>query len=160
MALQSTTALATIVLQQASSTVTFSGIPSTYRDLFLVIQTLGTTSSYDRVRINNESGSVYTRQRIVSNSAGASAQSTTLTAIDLNDINTSSFSLSTLQFLDANATNKHKTVLVRTSQLGAAETTFHVARVATTTAIGEISVFANSGSFAATSSFALFGRIA
>lgn len=160
MALQSTTALATVTLQAASSTVTFSGIPDIYRDLVLVIQTLGTASSYDRVRINGETGSIYTRQRMLGNSGGATAQFNTLSAIDLNDINTTSFSQATIHFLDANATDKHKPALVRTNQLGATETTAHAVRVATTARITEITVLANSGSFAATSSFALFGRIA
>lgn len=52
-------AIATTTLGSASSSITFTGIPSTYTDLRLVVVMAGDTSNTCFIRYNNDSGSSY-----------------------------------------------------------------------------------------------------
>jgi len=52
--------IATTTLATATSTVTFSSIPSTYTDLIMVVSPIGTAGNYDLgIRYNSDSGSNY-----------------------------------------------------------------------------------------------------
>jgi hypothetical protein len=151
--------LANLTLSSSDASVEFSSIPDTYRDLVLVTQTKATANTYGRVRINGETGSIYTRVRMLGNSGGASSTSNTLTAFDLSDLNTTDWNLDIVQFLDASATDKHKSVLIRSSQTNVSEVSAHAGRAATTSRITSITVLTNSNSFASGSTFALYGIV-
>lgn len=169
MALQSTTALATITLQAATSAVTFSGIPSTYRDL---IVTLSVKHSYagsigvrdNGVRFNSDQGSNYPSVYMLGSGSGTESSTISSTNFQLNyGMASGNFMPSTLQIIDYSATDKHKPLLYRAgsgedSNYGAYAMT---GRWANTTAIHTLT-FAPSGSyqFLAGSTFSIYGRIA
>jgi hypothetical protein len=152
-------ALANLTLTSSDASVEFTSIPDTYRDLVLVAQTKATGNTYARVRVNGDTGSNYTRARTFANSGGVSSGTNTLNAFDLSDVNTTDWNFDTLHFLDASATDKHKTVLIRSSQTNVSEVSTQVGRLATTSRITSITVLTNSNAFAIGSTFTLYGIV-
>jgi hypothetical protein len=152
-------ALANLTLTSSDASVEFTSIPDTYRDLVLVAQTKATGNTYGRVRVNGDTGSNYTRIRMLANSAGATATFNTLTAFDLSDLNTTDWNFDTLHFLDASATNRDKQVLIKSSQTNASEISAHGGRLATSSRITSITVLTNSNAFDIGSTFALYGIV-
>jgi hypothetical protein len=106
------TPLATVTLGASASSVTFSSIPATYRDLILLAT--GTTTSAQNLflRFNSDSGSNYSHVGMFANSGGNGSFSGTTTSISQGGIGTAE-SNNTFQIMDYSATDKHKTVLVR-----------------------------------------------
>jgi hypothetical protein len=165
MALQSMTALASITLQEASASVTFSGIPQNYRDLVLETQTR-TVSGTDLalVRFNGQNTGYST---VLMRGNGSDAVSSTGGGVsDSTFINYSTeptatvSSTSIMNILDYSATDKHKTALVRGDNASDA-TEALVSRLAIATAINTILIQMGGGlSFATGSTFDLYGRIA
>lgn len=100
-------ALATISLTGNDSEIVFSSIPATYRDLVLVVA--GTSDSAGRafyVHLNLDSGN---------QSAVYAQQSTSYTDTGFYfSSNTTQFN-AIVQIMDYSATNKHKTMLVRSN---------------------------------------------
>jgi hypothetical protein len=138
------------------SSITFSSIPATYRDLVLVVSgTLSATAGF-RLRVNNDTGSNYST---VAMKAGASPSSEAFTDVQFypSTVTSASGALFNFvgQFFDYSATDKHKTVLFRAS-LGAATTEANAARWANTAAINEIDIFLNTGSYNVGSTFSLY----
>jgi hypothetical protein len=157
------TPLATVTLGSSASSVTFSSIPATYRDLILIHSSkhtfAGSTSVRDSgIRFNSDSGSNYLRVNMDSKIDSGTATETSIALIygrvDGN------FVPGIVQIMDYSATNKHKTVLYRS---GAANDYVYAqaARWANTAAVTTITI-APSGSFQiiAGSTFALYGVIA
>ena len=168
MALQSTTAIATVTLQSASSIVTFSGIPNTYRDLTLVITatTTATAFSNGELRFNADTGNNYSRVQVIGappspgtfNFAGGgeNALKSILFGDDLVK------SINSFKIMDYSATDKHKTVLMRSSMIAAGEDRVMMAagRWASTSVVNSITVFPTGASFTAGTSVYLYGVIA
>ena len=161
MALQSTTALATITLQVAAPLITFSGIPNTYRDLILVVRA-NTTSSFDPISMVFNSDTTTTRAGVHMTGNGSTASSGTYTDLRLGDIY-STFnapSLFVVTIADYSATDKHKTYLSRGNQSGNYANAI-AGRWASNNAVSSISLSGQySGSFSVGSTFSLYGRIA
>lgn len=164
MALQSMTALASITLQQASASVSFSGIPQNYRDLVLVVNATIPLEGVPRAYINNDTGSNYSY--VTMYGSGTSAQSftsTTDTYVRVGQTGTG-FSgnqfMGIVQFMDYSATDKHKTILGRNSDDSLRAIQATVSRWANTAAINQIQVFVSANSFSAGATFNLYGRIA
>jgi hypothetical protein len=163
------TPLANVTLGSATSSVTFSSIPATYRDLILVYQyarASGETSL--NVRFNGDTGSNYSFVNMIGSSfSGATSTSNTFTGITPEQGNQGNPG-DTLrgvwhyQLMDYSATDKHKTVLQRHNTLkadGAQWTTAQASRWANTAAITSIS-FTTSVNMSAGSNFSLYGVIA
>lgn len=165
MALQSSTALATITLQSDAAEVVFSSIPSIYRDLVLVMN-INTNSQTDRdllVRLNGDSNSAnYSHLQIGANP---------LSNGYCHSINFSGFAsgyysgayavgwgTSTLQILDY-AQNKHKAGLTRWSANGTI-VEMGARRWASNSPVTSLSIVFTAGVFIAGSTFSLYGRIA
>lgn len=165
MALQSTTPLASITLQSSATDITFSGIPNTYRDLILIseMKTASSTSSV-YLRFNGISANYSTvlmrgnGSDTVSSDAGGVTDR--LFAAYSTEPTTSTATNSIVQIMDYSATNKHKTILQRSNN--AADATEALAgRYASTGAITSVTVGMDSSlSFAAGSTFSLYGVIA
>lgn len=85
MATNTYVALATQTLGSTASTVTFSSIPATYTDLFVIISCPGTTTGGDWVMsVNNDSGTNYSRTYLYgTGSVAGSGRSTNTTAFAL-----------------------------------------------------------------------------
>jgi hypothetical protein len=105
-------ALGTTTLSAAASSVTFSSIPGTYRDLIIVINGTLSADSSVHVYYNGDTAANYTRQFMEGNGSSAgSGSGTDSRIIDMR--NTASNAI--VQIMDYSATNKHKTALVRSN---------------------------------------------
>lgn len=159
------TALANITLGSSASTVTFSSIPATYRDLVLVCSAAVTsTGDTIRLRFNGDTGNNY--NWVFMNGTGSVASSSSQSNQAQLDF-TASVGLPTvvgryntiLQIMDYSATDKHKTTLSRTNQN---EDTYPgvtglAGRWASTSAVTSMVIFPSTFSFIAGSTFALYG---
>lgn len=160
MALQSTVAIASLTLQAATTTVTFSGIPNTYRDLLLVTNHLGTANSTGgELRFNLDSTASYSRVFFFSlGSGGGAGSGSGMTSADIFFPRTIA-GLATFQMLDYAVTDKHKVVLNRTDASDYA-CWVGAARWAKTEAINTVSLTPGTGQWAAGATFSLYGRVA
>jgi hypothetical protein len=146
-----------VTLGSSASSVTFSNIPATYRDLILVSNYTTSPDSSSEIRFNGDTGSNYSTVTMRGTTSTFSS-AFTYTAIQPSNgtgetANTRQFY--TLQIMDYSATDKHKTVLTRmnnTSHLQA-----QANRWANTNAITSITVF--SATFLTGSTFNLYAVI-
>jgi hypothetical protein len=163
MALQSTTALATVTLQAATPTVTFSGIPNTYRDLILVINGKLTANNIDINIALNSDTTVSNYSRVVM--SGTTSSTTSSFTSDPRKITGWGYwgndqpATVTVQFMDYSATDKHKTFLTRAGRASSGLDAM-ASRYASLTAISSISLTPVSNFFDIGSTFSLYGRIA
>jgi hypothetical protein len=157
------TPLATVTLTSSVSSVTFSNIPATYRDLILVASAKYSGSATNRgsaMRVNGITSSDYSNVRTDN---GASAGGTDNNIPLIGESNTN-FATHIIQFMDYSATDKHKSILFRSSTDGA-RVAMVAARVATTNAITSIALWppdnfitpGDPDQWASGSSFSLFG---
>lgn len=112
MALQSTTAIATVTLQSPSNQVVFSNIPTTYRDLLVVIGGSSAAATSPSLRFNGDAAANYTVVRMAGQSSGPISQAFSAEYISfgfMENVQT----VVMAQVLDYARTNKHKTVLGR-----------------------------------------------
>lgn len=137
--------LATITPSGASS-VTFSSIPATFRDLVLVIRNTSTVGVL-KANFNNDTSTNYSRVQMNNAGSGGASSADTQPAIRTA---VATNALQILQIMDYSATDKHKTVLVRTNRSG--EVAAYAQRWADTSAINEIDVTLVSGTFTGTMS--------
>ena len=147
-------------LASATATVTFSSIPGTYRDLRLVISGLGSAAGYAKINLNSDSASNYYEVTAAGSGSSAVTDSGNLAyAIIANFANwTATYAnVTTIDFLDYSATDKHKTLLVRNNNAGTG-TEMIANRWASTSAINNIVVaFTGAVNFATGTTFALYG---
>jgi hypothetical protein len=162
------TALATRTLTGTTTSVTFSSIPATYRDLILVIEASPADTAFPAVwlRANSDTGSNYSFARMTGNgSATAVLANTSQTVLQIGSAfglggTTGSRANIVAQIMDYSATDKHKSVLSRAStpNNGVEAAT---SRWANTAAITTIQALVSAGAgFASGSSFSLYGVIA
>lgn len=161
MALQSTTALASITLQSSSASVSFTSIPSSYRDLIIVINGGVTGSLTAQLRFNNDSGSNYSH---VSAAAGNdnSVYTTSGTTTFVNpapDFGVSSSFDIVYNVFDYAMTDRHKTIVTRFG-MSAQSPNMVAVRWASTSAINAVTLSASANAFAAETNISLYGRIA
>ena len=150
------TALANITLSSSASSVSFSSIPASLRDLILVISGGPTTSSDLLVKVNSDSGSNYSRIYAIGNGTAASSASDSTGGFGAFIAGTNNTII--LQFMDYSATDKHKTVLSRfdSTELYAG---MIAGRWANTAAITTIDLTVPSTTFVSNSTFSLYGVI-
>jgi hypothetical protein len=148
--------LATVTLGSAASSVTFSSIPATYRDLIFIYN--GTTAIDDGVgaRFNGDTGSNYSQVRMFGNSGGAGSDSGTNTRIVQTAGNTSLRTAFVSQVMDYSATDKHKTVLTR-NNITDNNVTAIAARWANTAAITSVTILSPGSTISSGSTIALYG---
>ena len=160
MALQSMTALATITLQQASASVTFSNIPQNYGNLILeaTAKTNSSTADAFTLQFNGDTGNNYHYVQVTGDGSTVSTFTVSPTGfVRLGSIWPGDGSFFG-EIFDYSATNKHKAVLGRASTASSA-VHMTTSRWANTNAINSIRVFPNGEAFAAGSTFDLYGRI-
>jgi hypothetical protein len=156
------TALATRTLTSQAASVTFSSIPATYRDLILVTDaTITQASSTDGygLRFNGDTGSNYSWVRIVGAATATSSSGTTTYALAgvIGDVNKG---LTMFQIMDYSATDKHKTIITRSSGSFGNWTQASASRWANTAAITTVLVRSDgSYNFTVGSTFSLYGII-
>jgi hypothetical protein len=159
-------ALANTTLSSAASSVTFSSIPATFRDLVLKanFQNSG-TSSASRLRLNGDTGSNYSGVFMTgTGSIAASNSESPQTSSRAGGMNVGPDNAFTnviiAQFLDANASDKHKTYLVRFGSANR-EVQATASRYALSSPITSITMFDVLGqTYSIGSTFSLYGIIA
>jgi hypothetical protein len=157
MALQSMTALASITLQEASASVTFSGIPQSYRDLIAVYNGTNTTGGDFYMTLNGDgTNSNYSMVRMATiptvNSQAEATREIGLARTGRTAI--------TIQLMDYSVTNKHKVTITRSDGPDVVVAAY-ASRWANTAAVTSVGFMVNGGhNFTAGSTFNLYGRIA
>jgi hypothetical protein len=154
------TALANITLGSSASSVTFSSIPATFRDLVMVINGSLVSANEFYYRFNADSGSNYS---VVTAQGFSSPSSSSFTSNKLvpwapNNLVANQPFVLTTSFMDYSATDKHKTSLHRIGGQAGGETwvAMTAGRWANTAAINTIRVEAGAN-FNAGATFALYG---
>ena len=150
------TALANITLGSSASSVTFSSIPATYRDLVLVLAGTISASNGMYLRINGDTGANYTAVYAYGNGTLAISD----TALVFNGLYAGNFTTtitnSVNQIMDYSATDKHKTMIQRGND-SAALTIMTAARWANTSAITSVQVMPSSGTLSTGFTASLYG---
>jgi len=153
-------ALATTTLGSAASSVTFGSIPATYRDLRLVMIPKATALTDVRITLNGDTGSNYpwvVMGGSTTNTAfSASGTQPSLVVAYDNRATTDASTNYLLDIMDYSATDKHKSILVRNNNPSQQVESLSN-RWASTSAVTTIYVYATSSTFAAGSTFALYG---
>ena len=139
--------LATITLTSATNSVTFGSIPTgTYRDLIIIMD--GDTASSTRpvLRLNGDTSSSYSGVMMADD--GSSSYSATSSGTYLDPIPgfgvTGKFS-AIWQVLDKDATDKHKSILVRLNQHAGGHVHATAGRWASTSAVTSVTLLTNDG---------------
>jgi hypothetical protein len=157
------TALATITLGSSASSVTFSSIPATYRDLVLVIRGSASANNTFGIRFNGDTGSNYSyvdafgRADVSGTVSSANTDSRFLLTVS------GAFGAGDHQFItqimDYSATDKHKTGLTRNALSGSSfpGVGMIAARWANTAAITSIAVLPGAGSMNTGTTLSLYG---
>jgi hypothetical protein len=156
------TPLATVTLASSASSVTFSSIPATYRDLILVHNGTSSNASLNTVlaRLNADSGSNFFQVAMAGDGSSTSSFTFTGTGVSAGFTRSTELSVNITQIMDYSATDKHKTALSRhnnsAQQVRAAAT-----RWANTAAVSSIVLVIDTGAtFSSGTTFSLYGVIA
>lgn len=148
--------LATVTLGSSASSVTFSSIPATYRDLILVADALGTGTATASLVLNTDATTTnYNRQVFLTD--GTTNQQGAFNSNAAFAINTAGRTLAIFQIQDSSATDKHKTTLYRTTDPDA-DTMMGAMRWSNTAAVNSVRL-STGGSFAIGSRFDLYGIV-
>lgn len=152
--------IATATGTGSSGTITFSSIPAGYKHL--QIRSLATsTSSYGMIRFNSDSGSNYATHFLYGDGATATASglATQTQMYGPRADNSTYFSAGIVDILDFNNTTKNKTIRVFTGQdsNGSGIIMVNSGLWMSTSAITSITINTQSGNWATTATFALYG---
>lgn len=157
------TPLATVTLTSTASSVTFSSIPQTYRDLILILEGKNSAENDVRLQVNNDTGSNYSWLRMLGNGSTTNSTFTipdTYAALSRGARPTSTVPvLIYATIIDYAQTNKHKSVLSRANH-AVNGTEALSSRWANTSALTSIKIEVFGGQWASGSTFSLYGIIA
>jgi len=155
MATPTYTALATTTLSASASSVTFSSIDQSYGDLVLVTNTEANAGYDQYLQFNSDSSANYSNARMFGTGGTTGSDTTGTTHILVGDTYAYPGQMQ-IQIMDYSATDKHTTVLSRSSN--AQNTVIAGAgRWANTAAVTTITLQISSSSYLAGSTFSLYG---
>jgi hypothetical protein len=150
-------------LGSAVSTVTFSSIPSTYRDLQLVCNFVVSSAVGGNIVINSDTTSGnYPWVQLLGNGSGIGSNgtspwtNTSLVFTPNSNLNTANPTPLQVSIFDYAQTDKHKSIITKLS-LMSDNVSLMAHRWASTSAITRIDVNTNSSTWAAGSTFMLYG---
>lgn len=155
------TALANITLGSSAASVTFSSISQAYRDLVLIQSATGSAATYSFIQVNGNTSTSYYGIDMGGNGVNPGSSSTGAVNALLsswyygNNVYTNP-NIITWNFMDYSATDKQKTVIVRTN-LQEYGVSAMVNRWANIAAITSMVITPGSGTWAAGSTFSLYG---
>jgi hypothetical protein len=156
------TALGTLTLSSGQSSVTFSNIPSAYRDLQIVVSyAMSGTGSASRLRFNGDSGYNYSSVGVGGQGSveggWTEANATGARVIGYSVGPTTGQQNFTLSVFDYSVTNKHKYSLSRMNDAGG-DVMATSTRWGSTSVINSVTIFDVLGqNFVAGSTFSLYG---
>lgn len=151
--------LANITLGSSASSVTFSSISASYRDLMLVAKWTTVTGSGNMQVYFNGSASNFSNISMAGNGSGTSTTNYGANAFPAAYAPleySANNALVTMHIMDYTATDKQKTTLARSNDAGLGVELI-AGRWASTAAITSLTVNGGGITFAANSSFALYG---
>jgi hypothetical protein len=149
------TPLANTTLGSSASSITFSSISGSYRDLVLVISGVVNTGTAIYLRFNGDTGNNYSYVRMVGNGSTTSKASGTISAAEIGEMFTNEANI-IAQVMDYSATDKHKSGLARCN--ASTNSVFgHAYRWANTAAITSMVVLTSGGTFNSGTTMALYG---
>jgi hypothetical protein len=146
-------ALANVTLSGNDSDVQFSSIPSTYRDLVIVIN--GQSNSDNRafyVRFNGAGEDINT-------SMVYTANATSSTDVGLWVVTDTSKGQHIINVMDYSVTNKHKTVLMRSDRPISSNVHMYAGRWGGTDAVNQINLSRSGYNWTSGATFALYGIV-
>lgn len=153
--------LATITLATTDSEIIFSSIPATFRDLIVVCESVPTVANKNLLlRMNSDTGTNYSVVFMfgrASNDRGSASGTDNKMQLD-SRANSEGTTAHThrLQIMDYSATDKHKTLLIR-SDRGNEATEAFAGRYASNSAATSIQLFYDGASIKVGSTFSLYG---
>jgi phosphoserine aminotransferase len=157
------TPLANVTLASTASSVTFSNIPATYRDLIVVVAGTTSANSIDiNLTLNSDTtDGNYARVQMSGTSSNTAVSGTdnTRRITSWAFWRTDEVANSIVQIMDYSATDKHKTLLTRSNRAGSGLDAL-ATRWANTAAITSVAVSTSSSTFASGCTFSLYGVIA
>ncbi len=148
-------ALANLTLSSGQQEITFSSIPATYRDLVVVIE--GTSTAGDNA-VNFKMNGVTTDMSYVQMIGTGSTTISNSTTVGSCGAMFTARSMIVINIMDYAATDKHKTVLSRSS-IAAGDVRAFAARWGSTNAMTSFAVYTNNNQFATGTTFALYGIV-
>lgn len=154
------TPLATVTLSSTDSEILFSSIPSTYKDLVIVLDGSPGSNSLVWSRINADTGTNY-GYVVMAGASSIYSSAGTYNVAYLSDATVSANSRIMIQFsiFDYSATDKHKSILVRSNSDFSGGTGVYASaqRWASTNAITSVSLVTNTGSWSVGTTASLYG---
>ena len=156
--------LATITLSTSTASITFTGIPSTYKHLQIRFIANDTVTSRIRLRLNGDTGNNYSTHLLYGDGASAltaaAASANVITAGPALNSGGTSFAAGVVDILDYAITTKYKTVrtLSGVDINGSGEIGLYSGAWLNTVAVTSVTLFwDNSSNIAQNSTFALYG---
>lgn len=150
--------LVTETLGSTDSSITLSGIPSEYRDLVLVVAGQITGSAGLRLRLNNDSSSVYNAQLVRNNGTNPiQVVYTGLDAVNPSDVGLAAdtpfmYVCNIMEY----STSKHKPLILKTDTNGTLMERA-VWLYGSTSVVNEINIFLSANSYKAGTTISLYG---
>jgi hypothetical protein len=155
------TPIATTTLGSSATSYTFSSIPSTYTDLVLVIQTQWTTSGNSDcgLRFNGDTGSNYSRTYVEGNGTSAtSGRGSNENIMYITGYFSNTISTQIFQIMNYANTTTYKTAINReSSNPSDSNVGAKVGLWRSTAAINSVTIIGASKTFAAGSTFTIYG---
>jgi hypothetical protein len=151
------TALANTTLGASASSVTFSSISGSYRDLLLVVNAKNTVGATGlRIQLNGDTGATnYSWILVEGNGSSAASAQSTMEAF-IAGPNATADSQQIINIMDYSATDKYKAAIVR-ADYPAGYTDTIVERWSSTSAVTSVKLYPAANQFATGSTFALYG---
>jgi hypothetical protein len=146
-------ALATVTLGSAASSVTFSSIPATYRDLVFVINAAANSQVLGSgLQFNGDTSDSYPYVQMFNTSSNADIDPYTAGGYITNNDRW----MTIAQIMDYSATDKHKTVLARHNNVGGLVMA-NASRWPSTAAINQMVLISNVSAYQIGTTIALYG---
>lgn len=146
--------LATITLGGNDSSIDFGNVPQRFRDLVLVFNGNAAGTNADTMFYFNNDTNNGNYSTVVASGSGVGAGSNTF--LTGSPVHTNGRDMLICHIMDYTATDKHKTLLI-TSNNASVATNIRAYRWASTSAVTSVSFRTQAQSFAAGSTFSLFG---
>jgi hypothetical protein len=146
------TALANITLASSTSTISFSNIPQTYKDLVLVVNRTSGTLTSPILRFNSDSASNYP-QVYMQESGGTGGGYALGTSVGMSNNDLGTF---IINILDYSATDKYKSAFTKWGDLGVTIVQMMYVRWNNLAAVTSLNL---SGTYPAGMTFNLFGVV-
>lgn len=151
--------LDSVTLSSSASSVTFSSIDQSYRDLIFVAVSTTSAGGSRFGRVNGDSGTNYSYVVMIgygSSTYSYSGSTDRLYQDFATSASTTNPATAVWQFMDYSATDKHKTLIMRDGGADKAVQAF-AQRWANTSAITSLTFSVNTGNFNVGSQFSIYG---